>query len=498
MEISKCLVTKCLIFCQGKADEGNNTAEMLNKGLQGIFIQLLNYGGTDMFCTRCGKEVNADWKICPNCGNPLNNMNTNNHTGHSRNQSGHSHNNTGYPGSQPRYSNNNPGYPVSQSGARVYGTGNRNKSYKPSPAVILWGAIAGIGTLCAIIFGGVMLSSGKENKVDTIGDYYVTGCKDVVKVRANPDEESNVLTKLSNGEKISLIEKENDEYWKIYIEAENVIGYIPNYYLTHEKDAVTDPVTKYVNIKNGATMTIRGLPKEDASAVGILKRGQEVTLMADMSGDFDYIYAVKSKTYGYVKSSKLSNKKVNTANSSDQATATPQAATPTQAQPQPQAQDNRIFGRAAAPNSHLGQYYVSVQKGYLALRNAKAFDSSNEIGQMNNGDYVWAIETGGTYWYVYSPSLGMYGYTNSGYLTTSPTTPSQTQSQSSYLGVYYANVASGYLALRNAAAYDSANEIGKIANGEEVDVMDMSASPYWYVYVPSLNQYGYVNSQYLR
>ena len=44
----------------------------------------------------------------------------------------------------------------------------------------------------------------------------------------------------------------------------------------------------------------------------------------------------------------------------------------------------------------------------------------------------------------------------------------------------------------------SSNEIGKIANGQEVDLIDASLGSYWYVYVPALGQYGYVNSDYLR
>lgn len=117
--------------------------------------------------------------------------------------------------------------------------------------MILWGALAGLGVLGAVIFGGMKLSSGKGGSVETIGDYYVTGCTDVVKVREDADEESDVLTKLSNGEKVSLIDKEDDEYWKIYIKAEKITGYMPNYYLTNEKEAVTEPVTKYVDIEDG-------------------------------------------------------------------------------------------------------------------------------------------------------------------------------------------------------------------------------------------------------
>ena len=80
-------------------------------------------------------------------------------------------------------------------------------------------------------------------------------------------------------------------------------------------------------------------------------------------------------------------------------------------------------------------------------------------------------------------------------LTSSATSSPQVSSGSN---VYYASVSSGYLALRNAMAYDVTNEIGKIANGQEVDVVDSSTGTYWYVYVPALNQYGYVNSNYLR
>lgn len=436
-----------------------------------------------MFCSKCGHKLEDDWRICPNCGHP-------------RNQSSH-FNNTEDPGIHSGYSYTDQRYPGYQNKSRNYTPKDPTRIHRPSPTTIMWGAFAGFVVLGAVIFGGMRLSSGKENPVDIVGDYYVTGCKDVVKVRENPDEDSNVLTKLSNGEKISLIDKGDDGYWKVYIKAEKTIGYMPDHYLTNEKGAVTEPVTRYVDIKSGDTMTIRSLPEEDANAVGILKRGQKVTLMADMSGDFDYIYADQAKTYGYVESSGLSSKKVSTAKASDQTAVTPQQTVPAQPQTrtQPKAQD-RVFGPAAAPVSHLGEYYVSVQKGYLALRNAKAFDSSNEIGQMNNGESVWAMETNGTYWYVYSPSLGMYGYTNSGYLTTSKA--SSTQSTSSYLGVYYANVASGYLALRNDTAFDAANEIGQIANGAEVDVIDMSAGQYWYVYVPSLGQSGYVNSAYLK
>ena len=62
-------------------------------------------------------------------------------------------------------------------------------------------------------------------------------------------------------------------------------------------------------------------------------------------------------------------------------------------------------------------YTVSVSKGYLALRTAQAYDSSNEIGQLYSGDTVQVYDySGSTYWYVYSPKYGKYGYVNKNYL----------------------------------------------------------------------------------
>ena len=60
---------------------------------------------------------------------------------------------------------------------------------------------------------------------------------------------------------------------------------------------------------------------------------------------------------------------------------------------------------------------VSVAKGYLALRTAKAYDENNEIGELYSGDTVQVQDTSdSTYWYVYSPKLNKSGYVNKNYL----------------------------------------------------------------------------------
>ena len=131
---------------------------------------------------------------------------------------------------------------------------------------------------------------------------------------------------------------------------------------------------------------------------------------------------------------------------------------------------------------------VSVKSGYLALRNDKAFKSSNEVGKLYNGDTVQIADASdSSYWLVYAPGLGKGGYVNKDYLVKEETTVTKT-----------VKVKSGYLALRSAKAYDDANEIGQLNNGDTVQVKDSSGSTYWYVYSSRLNKSGYVNKNYLQ
>lgn len=142
-------------------------------------------------------------------------------------------------------------------------------------------------------------------------------------------------------------------------------------------------------------------------------------------------------------------------------------------------------------------YTVKVQSGYLALRNAQAFDSSNEIGRLYTGETVEVrTRSDGTYWYVYAPSLGLCGYVNKNYLISGGNSRSNGNSGSEKW-VYTAKVESGYLALRTAKAFDYANEIGRIYTGEKVEVITKETGTYWYVYVPSLGLCGYTNKNYL-
>ncbi len=137
-------------------------------------------------------------------------------------------------------------------------------------------------------------------------------------------------------------------------------------------------------------------------------------------------------------------------------------------------------------------FKVKVSDGYLALRSEKAFDKSNEIGQLNTGDLVEVTDRKDpTYWYAYVPRLDRSGYLDKNYIQVAESTAASNDS-------WTVKVKSGYLALRNAKAYDDANEIGQLNNGDTVQVQDSSGSTYWYVYSSRLGKSGYVNKNYLQ
>ena len=144
-------------------------------------------------------------------------------------------------------------------------------------------------------------------------------------------------------------------------------------------------------------------------------------------------------------------------------------------------------------SSYIGSATVKVDSGYLALRTAKAFAYENEIGSLYTGETVQIQDTSdSTYWWVYAPSLGKYGYVNKNYLTNISYTSSRSASNTMTV-----KVDSGYLALRTAKAFAYENEIGELYTGDTVQVQDTSDSTYWWVYSPKHNKYGYVNRNYL-
>ena len=135
-------------------------------------------------------------------------------------------------------------------------------------------------------------------------------------------------------------------------------------------------------------------------------------------------------------------------------------------------------------------YSVKVDKGYLALRTAPAYNASNEIGELYTGDIVETVDTtsNSKYWKVESPKYGKTGWVNKNYLI---------YEGGSSSGQYTVKVDKNYLALRSAPAFMRENEIGQLYTGDKVDYISTYDGTYWWVYSYKYDRNGYVNKNYL-
>jgi len=324
---------------------------------------------------------------------------------------------------------------------------------------------------------------------------YVTGVKEKLAMRESDDEDSAIILKLKLREEVEVLDDSSETCY--YVSAFGKQGYVKKEYLTDEKMAACKRQDAYIEKKTSLYDTA----ESDHNEVVSLAKNAAVFIVAKPSGDYWYVYAKGPKVFGYVNSMNISMSKVQDASSAVQSSKPVQPAQPVQ--PSAPAQTGYYTGYGAAPSNYT-LYYAKVNSGYLAIRSAKAFDASNELGKMYTGDSIYVIDTStGTYWYCYSPTNGIYGYVDSRYMVSSypgSTTTAPKPTQKSYT-VWTVRVNTGYLALRTAPAFDSSNEIGQLYTGDVVYVYSDSyvnfTDTYWYVYSPSLGKSGYVNSNYI-
>ena len=311
--------------------------------------------------------------------------------------------------------------------------------------------------------------------------YYVTGVANQTKVHQGKDPATPVLTKLENHDQVRVLDAGDNNYWKVLVEDEGIEGYIDRHFLTDEPDAVVSPRDMYVI---SGYLTVLDNNSLNYNSLGDLAKGDKVTVYAEPDGECWYVYAESLRTYGYVLHSCLSD------------TPPTQAPTPAPATPKPAAPAQPARPATPSDTNIVGYRYVSGVDYYLALRNAPAYDVGNEIGKIYNGEEVGITNTwSGNYVWVYSYTLGKWGYVNGDYLTSSYYVPTPQPQNSSYRTVYGVDY---YLALRSAPAYDPSNEIGKIYNGQTVEITGGWSGEYVWVYAPTLGMSGYVNGDYLR
>lgn len=219
--------------------------------------------------------------------------------------------------------------------------------------------------------------------------------------------------------------------------------------------------TYEVSVAKGYLALRTSMAYTSSNEIGELYSGDLVEVTEYTNGDYWYVYSPKYDCWGYVNN------------------------------------DYLIALSSQSGNYYPTSYTVSVDKGYLALRTQKAYDDSNEIGQLYSGDTVLVSDSSDSkYWYVYAPKLNQYGYVDKNYIYYNGRTG--VSNFTPYFGESRTvSVAKGYLALRSAKAYDSSNEIGQLYSGDIVQLIDSSDTQYWYIYSPKLSNYGYVNKDYL-
>ena len=254
---------------------------------------------------------------------------------------------------------------------------------------------------------------------------------------------SNEIGKLYSGNTVEVLDYSDYTYWYVYAPGLGQYGYVNcNYLISTTGSSWT------VRVDSGYLALRTAKAFDTSNEIGELYTGDTVWLYDASDSTYWYVYSPKYGVYGFV------NK-------------------------------DYLYGGSIGGSGETRT--VKVDSGYLALRTAKAFDSSNEIGQLYTGDQVQILDTrDSAYWYVYAPKLGRSGYVNRNYLVDSQTRVTRT-----------VRVAEGYLALRTAKAFESQNEIGKLYTGDTVQLIDTSDSAYWYVYAPVLGKSGFVNKDYL-
>ena len=293
------------------------------------------------------------------------------------------------------------------------------------------------------------------------GSYTVSVAKGYLALRsAKAYDSSNEIGQLYSGDTVTVSDSSDPQYWYVYSPKLNLSGYVNKDYLYYSGDTAASAQSSSGNSRTVSVakgyLALRSTKAYDSSnEIGQLYSGDTVTVSDSSDPQYWYVYSPKLNLSGYVNKDYLYY-------SGDTA--------------------------ASAQSSSGDSRTVSIAKGYLALRSAKAYDSSNEIGQLYSGDTVQLIDTSDSqYWYVYSQKLGKNGYVNKDYLIGGTTT----------YATRTVSVATGYLALRSAKAYDSSNEIGQLYSGDTVQLVDTTDAQYWYIYSQKLCKYGYVNKDYL-
>ncbi len=305
--------------------------------------------------------------------------------------------------------------------------------------------------LFAVIFAWSLFLTGYQCKAAG-NTYRVQVAKGYLALRTDKSyDERNEIGELYSGDTVEVLDYSDSSYWYVYASGLGKYGYVNKDYLS-ACDTSCSSTYWMVSVDKGYLALRTAKSYDEKNEIGELYTGDTVQVCDTSDSTYWYVYSSKYGQYGYVNKNYL------------------------------------VFSSMPSSDS---VWSVKVNSGYLALRNAKSYDASNEIGQLYTGDTVEVNDSSDpTYWYVYSPKYGKYGYVNKDYLYKESVSANNGSCNNDSRIV---NVSKGYLALRTAKSYDEKNEIGELYTGDTVQLIDTSDPSYWYVYAPKLGKTGYVN-----
>ncbi len=267
---------------------------------------------------------------------------------------------------------------------------------------------------------GAKQGVSKNAADEDLGKYlYVSGAGEYLVLRSEPSQDKGEeVAKLANGALVILNEKTDRLYWLVTDYATGVQGYASIAYLTSNPE-------KVIKLQNEEVESLGGLGEnnkkiqelyfvlnagvgigiysdrslDDKTALDVLVDGNTVGLVNKVNDDIWWVYDYKSSQYGYMESKYLTNSLEALEMAKDEAA----AAEDSDDQEEEESEDNE--------DKKGPEYFVSWSESALSVRDGPTQETGKQVNRIEYGDIVEVVEqTNDTFWYVYIPSLDMYGY----------------------------------------------------------------------------------------
>lgn len=267
---------------------------------------------------------------------------------------------------------------------------------------------------------------------------YVSGSS-TVSVVEDAKGSGTIVGVLNYGDSVSFIKSvvadrndaENSMSF-IYSETLGNFGYIKSANLVDLYDEVCYGQIYYVTVENSDFY----VDQVGSAVLATLPKNDMVTVLAKLSSGF-WRASNKSGEIGYISSSLLSEEKIEkktTSSKTDKNTSSKTSSSKTESKVESKNEskvesqvESKVESKTSSktesenepsvftgvgdpPASGYTVYIVDVDIDYLALRSKASSNPDSIIGELYYGTYVDVIDASGDYWYIYAPSLGMYGF----------------------------------------------------------------------------------------